>query len=47
LLLEPAGSPQALIEAEVLRSRLDRVPQPQEMIGFALPPGQLMFLGGA
>ena len=47
LLLEPVDNPQAVIEAEVLRSRLDRIPQPQEMIGFALPPRQLMFLGGA
>jgi iron(III) transport system ATP-binding protein len=47
LLLQPVDSPQAVIEAEVLRSRLDRTPQPGETVSFALPPQQLMFLGGA
>ena len=47
LLLQPADSPQAAIEAEVLRSRLDRIPQPGETIDFAMPPRQLMFLGDA
>lgn len=47
LLLQPGDSPQAVIEAEVLRSRLNRIPQPGETLSFALPPRQLMFLGGA
>jgi len=45
LLLQPDDSPQSTIEAEVLRSRLDRVPHPGEQVVFALPPRHLMFLG--
>jgi iron(III) transport system ATP-binding protein len=47
LLLQPDESPQSVIEAEVLRSRLDRIPPPGERVAFALPPRHLMFLGGA
>lgn len=47
LLLQPDESPQSIIEAEVLRSRLDRIPPPGERVVFALPPRHLMFLGGA
>ncbi len=47
LLLQPDESPQSVIEAEVLRSRLDRIPPPGERVVFALPPRHLMFLGGA
>lgn len=47
LVLQPDESPQTVIEAEVLRSRLDRIPSPGEQVRFALPPRQLMFLGDA
>lgn len=47
LLLQPEESPQSVIEAELLRSRLDRIPCAGESVGFALPPRQLMFLGDA
>lgn len=46
LLLQPDVSPETIIEAEVLRSRLDRVPQVGDQLGFALPEHQLMLLGG-
>lgn len=47
LVLQPDDSPRAVIEAEVLRTRLERVPQPGEQVAFALPPRHLMFLGSA
>ena len=47
LVLQPDDSPRSVIEAEVLRSRLERIPQPGEPVAFALPPRHLMFLGGA
>jgi iron(III) transport system ATP-binding protein len=47
LVLQPDDSPRSVIEAEVLRSRLERIPQPGEQVAFALPPRHLMFLGGA
>jgi iron(III) transport system ATP-binding protein len=47
LVLQPDDSPRSVIEAEVLRSRLERIPQPGEQVAFALPPRHLMFLGSA
>ena len=47
LVLQPDDSPRSVIEAEVLRTRFERVPQPGEQVAFALPPRHLMFLGSA
>jgi iron(III) transport system ATP-binding protein len=47
LLLCPEGSPQTVIEAEVLQSRLGHSPQPGQSLTFALPQQHLMLLGGA
>ena len=44
--LAPEQSPSAVIEAEVLRSRLDRMPSPGDAMRFALPEKHIMLLDG-
>ena len=46
LLLAPEDNLQLVIEAEVTRWRLNRIPQPGDTVQFALPPDHLMFLRG-
>jgi ABC-type Fe3+/spermidine/putrescine transport system ATPase subunit len=44
LRLAPEQSPSAVIEAEVLRSRIDRMPSSGEVVRFALPEKHIMLL---